>query len=187
LGLLPFYLQHYRDLIEPLLDISLHGIRVDEVARRSVLAELQEKVADVERRLEEAVGYALVAKTGISNQRLSKYLYEELKLPVQRKRDPKTKKLKPTTDEVAIRKLMETPTGKVKLATSGPLILLHRESKKKMELVAEGKTDPDGRMRCGIGFITDTGRLTSQETPKGGGRNLQNIDRGMRRGFVADE
>jgi hypothetical protein len=140
---------------------------VDEVARRSVLAELQEKVADVERRLEEAVGYALVAKTGISNQRLSKYLYEELKLPVQRKRDPKTKKLKPTTDEVAIRKLMETPTGKVKLATSGPLILLHRESKKKME--------------------TDTGRLTSQETPKGGGRNLQNIDRGMRRGFVADE
>ena len=67
-------------------------------------------------------------------------------------------------------------------------VLEHRAARKGAEPLAEGKADPDGRMRAMYSFYTNHGRLSAQENPRGTGRNVQNVPRGPTRGvFLPDE
>lgn len=180
-GRLAFYWNHYGAMLEPLLEMSLHGIGIDEAARKAQLAALLEKRNALEGRLTEVLGKG----GGISSKKLQTLLYEKLGLPKQLRKRGKTGAKSVTTDEVALKELMRRYPAKV--AGVGEAILQYRQVAKQAEFVADGKTDADGRMRCAFHFYTGAGRLASEENPCGTGRNLQNIIRGkIRSTFVPD-
>lgn len=178
-----YYERHYADLLAPLLALSLHGIRVDESRRNETRVRLDTKLRELATRISELAGVALVSKSGISTKRLKEYLYETLRLPKQYAKNTK-KERTVSTNEVALRKLMLRFPDKLRAV--GELILEFRRKKQLQTFVREGLTDPDGRMRALFHPFAETGRMRSQENPKGTGRNLQNIDRELRDVFVPD-
>lgn len=183
-GMLDFYLQHYARMIPPLLDMTLHGVRIDDTARENERTRLDLECLRLAAELEELSGVSLVGDGGgISNQKLGAYLYGTLKLPKQFKRD-KFGGQAVTTDEVAIRRLTKRYP---KMAKIGPVILAYRRNSKIKEFLADGVSDVDKRIRCQYSFITEAGRLASHSTAWGTGRNLQNIDRQLRYLFLPDK
>jgi DNA polymerase I-like protein with 3'-5' exonuclease and polymerase domains len=207
-GLWEFYLRHYVDLAPALLDMTMHGIGVD---RARMVAERQRLDADMQRliaEITEEAGMPLVAKTGLSNDRLKFYLFGAkgfpgvrgektyaklaatypnakcLNLPPKWKKNTKGDS-SVTTDEVALRTLiLKYPD---KLGSIGPKLLDLRDKKKMAEFLEESMIDSDGRVRCSFSFVTEAGRLASAATPWGTGRNLMNIPHGARSVFVPDE
>jgi uracil-DNA glycosylase family 4 len=181
------YLQKYAAVYEPLLDIALRGLRVDEARRASLQVEFAEKLTHLRWWIRYSAGRDLFGKTGISTAKLKTYLYDDLKLPKQYTKNPKDKSgaRKVTTDEAALRKLMERFSGAV--GDVGALILMHRGTMMQSQLVNPALLSADGRMRCVYSQFTEVMRLSSQETPIGEGRNLQNIDRTMRDLFLPDQ
>lgn len=206
-GLLAFYFRHYADLIPPILDMTLHGVRTDEVRMTLERGRLDSESKFIEGKLEGHAGMPLVAKKAISNDRLKFLFYGAAGFPGEKESlkfgklqeafplvvpfnfKPLTKKNTKgdrsiTVDEVAIRRLiLKYPD---KLSAIGPLLLDHRRNRKMAEFVDTKILDPDGRMRCMYSFVTDAGRLASSSTPWNTGRNLQNIDRELRYVFVPD-
>lgn len=188
-GLMRFYNEHYADMLEPLLALSLHGIAVDERRRVVRLAELKTELAGIRDAITEAAGVSLHAKIDLSREKLKTYLYETLRLPKQYATNAKKEKVV-TTNEVAVRRLMlRFPQ---RLAKVGELILQHRRKKQLATFYKEGRADPDGRMRCMYSPYADTGRTKSASKQKkasatrGTGTNLQNQDREVRDVFVPD-
>lgn len=105
-----------------------------------------------------------------SNKQFQEYIYGKLALPLQTKKDPKTKIEKPTTDYEALLKLVKKtghPACRVAidlrgLGTRAGMLAIH--------------ADPDGRIRCGYNIVgTETGRLSCYTSPTGSGYNLQTI------------
>jgi uracil-DNA glycosylase family 4 len=196
---LPFYLRMYQALFAPLLRMMLRGLPRDAMAARSVAARLITERAALGARLQEVTGHALQGKTDLSTKKLATYLYgpkpDGLGLPVQRDRASKAT----TTKEVVVRKLMiqkpnvlgsiyddvSTPDAVATCAYAGPLILAHRRVSKLTTFLKEGMADDDGRVRTQYGF-TETLRLTSGKNPRRTGANLQNVDRALRRVYVAE-
>lgn len=66
------------------------------------------------------------------------------------------------------------------------LILEIRSLLYKLQILT-AKCDPDGRMRCEYGGLTETARLACYESPTGSGYNLQTVTKKLRRLFVADD
>ncbi len=120
-----------------------------------------------------------------SPKQLMKLFYDELKLPVQKKRG------KPTTDEKAIEKL----------AKISPEARWANDCKKKRKMISTyltDKTDLDGRLKCSynstynvskkrIEYGTTTGRNTSSEDFFAGGMNLQNWPKPVRDCVIPDK
>lgn len=101
-----------------------------------------------------------------SNDQLCRYLYRELKLPLQT--DFKTKA--PTADYEAVLKLAKK--------TSHPacLLILEIRTLTTRANMLEISADSDGRIRCAYNVVgTETGRLTCYTSPTGSGYNLQTI------------
>ena len=117
----------------------------------------------------------------LSTKKLATYLYDRLRLP--RQTDRKTGST--TTKEVVGRRLMLRYPDQI--GEVGRLVLEHRKIRKTMEFLDEGKLDPDGRLRCTYKFTTIMGRLASSESPKGTGRNHQNIQRSVRDVFIPED
>jgi uracil-DNA glycosylase family 4 len=130
----------------------------------------------------------------IKSPRLKEYLYGRLALPIQYKKDPKTKMDHPSTDYEALLRLSKKSTAPaIKLCIE---IGLLRTRAQMLSIYA----DPDGRIRCGYNIVgTETGRITCYTSPTGSGYNLQTIPpedtlkpdshplrRGMRDLFCAD-
>lgn len=207
-GLLSFYLKHYANVMPILLDMTRHGIRVDDDRRACAMDELNNQAGELIDKIEAAAGMSLIAKKGLSNDRLKFLLYgrkgfegkraeatftklakaypavEPMNLQPLRKKNAKNQRTV-TVEEIALRKLiLKYPA---KLGTLGPLLLEYRRNCKKREFLDGKAVDADRRMRCMYSFITEAGRLASQKTPWGTGRNLQNIDRELRYVFVPDE
>lgn len=179
-GLLGFYDRHYRQMFAPLLSLMRHGVGLDQPSRARRHARLTAACLTIQDRLTVLAGEPLYGKKDLSTKRLARFLYETLRLPKQI--DRATGKV--TTKEVAVRRLMiRVPT---RIGDAGPLILEHRRKKKLSEFLEEGNLDDDGRMRCTYKFTTENGRLASSKTPRGTGRNLQNIDRDVRDVFIPD-
>lgn len=185
LGRLPFYERHYADLFDPLLATSLHGIRINEAKRAQRWQEMSAELRQLESEIAEIAGEPLHAKTGLSTAKLKKFLYETLRLPKQYAKNAKKEKVV-STGEIAVRRLMQRFPRNTQLQEVGRRILRHREVKQLSTFVKDNIGGVDGRVRCLYSPYTDTGRLTSSETPRGEGRNLQNIDRTLRDIFVAD-
>lgn len=179
-GRLPFYRRHYRDMFEPLLRMSLGGIRLDDERRQIRYELLGDGCKEILGKLAELAGEPLHAKTGLSPIKLKKFLYQTLGLPSQRKRGSTTI----TTDETAIRNLMRRfPL----FEEIGRLILDFRRKSKLAQFMADGIADEDRRVRCQYRFTTETGRLSSSSNPRGTGTNLQNQDHECLDMYIANE
>ena len=134
---------------------------------------------------EEASYIAQVEAKGISTQILGRVLYQEMKLPAQRKR--RTGNV--TTDEAALLKLRARFKDGGKFPQAMQLIeqaLIYREKKKQSEFLDPGRLDKDDRFRASYSFRPATGRLSSSNNPRDSGGNAQNIDRALRRPFKPD-
>lgn len=108
-------------------------------------------------------------KKDFSRIKLMRFFYEKLKLPKVFKRNRAE-----SLDEGAIRKL--TAKWPDKIGNYGNLLLAYREKKKECDYL-RGAWDKDGRIRCSYKMLTEAGRLSSCENPRGTGYNLQNIKR----------
>jgi uracil-DNA glycosylase family 4 len=212
-GLEQFYYDNYAAMLQPLLEIMLHGVRMDNAARRRRLAQLTIDCLDIQDKLQALAGYPLHAKKSLSPKRVQKYLYTDLKLPRMISRSTQNV----TTNEVALRRLSARLLSRI--AAEQEALRLHRYTEKAKEqqravadiarwktglkaielllthrrkyqlslFLPEGRTDEDGRMRAAYHFGTETGRLSSSKNPTRTGSSLQNIDREARDLFLPDE
>ena len=207
-GLLEFYREHYIEIAPALIDMTMHGIQVDEECRTTELAKLKAIVHGLMSSITEAAGLPLIAKKGLSNDRLKFLFYgkrgfegaraeasyaklqaaypevQPYNLPPLRTKNTKGER-SITVNEVAIRKLMMKAPKIV--GELGVMLLRYRECMKQIEFIDGRALDDDSRMRCSYGFDTEAGRLKSAENPWGKGRNLQNIDRTLRFVFIPDQ
>jgi uracil-DNA glycosylase family 4 len=191
-GRLAFYIRHYRALFQPVLSMMLQGLRLDSQARRRRWASLYHQCITLQDQMAVLAGAPLHTTarnkkrdaTGklpdLSSKKVATYFYQTLGLPVQR--DRKTGGV--TTKEIVVRQLMLRHPAKA--STIGQHILDYRRTRKLMEFLDEGQVDADGRVRCTFKFTTDTGRFASSKSPRGTGRNLQNVDREIRDTFVPE-
>lgn len=209
-GLLEFYHRHYADMLEPLVALSVQGILVDDTTRRRRELELRNTLREQTAIIDREAGMSFTVNTGMSTDRLKYYLYgsrgfegikaqktfeklrlqfgtvEPLNLVPQKKRDPKTKGFRVTTDEVALRRLLLKFPKKCTAVI--PALLELRRIQKMLEFLDAKTMSPNGRIHCQYSLCTDAARLASQGVPWGDeGRNLQNIDRELRDVFVPDE
>ena len=170
-GLTRFYEDHYAALIEPLLDISLHGVAVDVRQMKRRFARLMAECIQIQDQLTTLAGEPLFTKKSLSQQKVARFLYETLKLP-------KTiVKGKVTVNEVALRRMAIKHSRNVVASEAIGLILDHRRKFQLGTFLQNEKCDVDNRLRCTYKFTTEFNRLASSANPLGTGRNLQNIDR----------
>jgi uracil-DNA glycosylase len=151
------------------LQSMLRGMRVDAKARSEVAGRLMQVIAEYDALIQDIVGFPL--NVG-SPQQMAKFLYSELRLPIQL--DKKTKR--PTCNSKALQTLSQKE----------PILRqLFELIEKKRSLGVFLKTfclmplDSDGRMRCSFNVCgTETMRFSSSENAFGNGGNLQNIPKG---------
>ncbi len=175
-----------RNLMGPLLEMSLRGVRVNTVRRAEIADEftsLKTRVyANLQRILHEGLGitYEFNPKSPVQVKHL---LYDILGLHPILKRNPGTGRYEPTTNEAALLKLRVN----FHVSTILQHILTLRDLEKKLGFL-KTKIDSDGRMRTSFAPAgTVTGRLASSFNELGEGTNLQNIQERLREIFVADE
>lgn len=171
-----------RALQGPIIDMAMRGIRIDFRKRDMVLAEFEarrEKVGSaLDRIIREGIGVDIDWN---SPKQLMNLFYDVMQFKPIRKRNPKGM-LVPTINRDAIEKLQSH-------YYAGPLcahLLLLRDLNKKIGFLKTG-IDPDGRIRAGFNIAgTTTGRLSSSMSEFGTGTNLQNVDRDLKKIFIAD-
>lgn len=202
-GLLTHYLERYGLLFPPLLSMALMGIPTDETRRAAMHDQINDNVGKAAYAMELAVGKGIISKAGIGTNAIRYVLYGPKGLP-EKHREKNTLKLSTTlntydlplayktrkgkggdtrtvtADEVTVRKLLLKHS---ELREFGEGYLGFQRASAMRKQMVEGKSDPDGRMRCTWGF-TETLRLTSATNPFGTGDNLQNRDRELRDHFV---
>ena len=182
-GLHTFYMDYYPSLFTPLLDLTRHGILVDDQIRRQRLAELIARCIEIQDALFTLTGEKLYATKGLSTQKIQRYLYGTLGLPRQYVKRGKGERTQ-SSDEVTIRKLMlQYPA---KLGEAGGLILEHRRADALSKFYRDERVDHDGRFRSEYSPTTEAGRLASSKNPRGTGSNAQNVDREARDSFLCD-
>lgn len=179
-GRLAHYFQRYAALYDAMLDMALRGIRTDQRnARRQQAKFLAERIG-LQDTLNDAAGAPLFGPKGsLVPKRLNTYLYDTLRLPVQK--DRKTGNA--ASNEIIVRRLMLKHPAK--LGAVGPLILRNRRLEALSRFVKEGIVDDDGYTRCQYGF-TYTMRFTSGKAANRRGANLQNTDRELLSMYVPD-
>lgn len=208
---LDVYHKIYDKRFYPLLRIMLHGTLVDQKTRAAKREELQAECTRIQKELEDIAGVSLAGEKSLSTQKVSQFLYgpknpkprpikltPKKGLPAKNQPPPLPKGLtlepildnetgKPTSDEVALRKLRISVLGKDPRAEKAlDLILDHRRKDQLSSFFSDGIADKDNRWRCSFGFA-ETGRLTSSSNPIGTGRNAQNVDREARSILLPDD
>jgi DNA polymerase I len=163
------------ELVEPLVYMSLRGIRVNETGMKTFSDELEEEYDLLAIKLKEIVGTYINPN---STKQLQTYFYvsKGVKPYISRATG------RMTVDEEALKKLFR------KGFEEAALMLRMREIKKLKSSYLDIKYDEDGRMRCSYNPAgTTTGRLSSSKTIFGAGLNLQTVPKAARGFFVADE
>jgi len=182
-GRMDFYWKHYYNLFEPLMDMSLTGIKVDMKVRNAKREQFQEELRETLADIEHSAGKPLHGKTSLSGAKVKAYLYEDLKLPKQKRYRANKKEKTETSDELAIRTLMLRFPEKVGIV--GEKLLRCQRLTKVLGYLKDTKLDEDGRLRSQYKFNTTTGRLASGSNPYGTGDNAQNVDRELKDVYVA--
>lgn len=195
LGLLKFYNEYLNILIQPLLEMSKRGMRIDTAVRRMAIKEYKKKADEFQQELNTLVGREL--NVG-SPKQMKEWLYTDLKLPKQyKRRSGKYGNVKTlTADEEAIDEFNKTTPrrefdliiGDSRAPEDSIEALGIRGARKVLSTYLEATTDSDGRMRTSYLISgTDTGRLASRASVHGTGTNFQNIPKGIaRRMFIPD-
>jgi DNA polymerase-1 len=187
LGVSGTFTDHVMPLFHTTLRMGLRGVPVDLERRARAAKALTWLIKRKVKETHKALGVELNLR---SPKQLAKYLYEDLKLPVQYDRKAKARgEMKVTTDEEAIKAL-----SKIKGHENLTKILDVRELEKKKSTYVDVEVSSDGRLRTRYSLTgTETGRLSSRETLFGDGWNSQNAPQWFRRfvkpppGFVLVE
>lgn len=156
--------------------VQQRGMLLDEEKRGELLTHQTTELKEKQEILSSLVGYPLNPN---SSKQMIKFLYEDLKLPVQR--DRKTKL--PTTNKEALEKLfVYHPNPAFKLA------LEIRDKVKEIGTYLMVEADLDGRVRGRYSTSgTTTGRSSSKKGYEGRGLDFHNIPEEDRQMFVPQE
>ncbi len=192
-GRLEYYEQMEAPMDPALVELSFVGIRADVAGR----------AAEFDRVMGEAklVSAALnaVAKTPIvrvnkkgeiigkvpSDKKLKAFLYETLHLPPQYTKNTKKQRVV-SANVVALRRLMDRFPGHEQLHGVGKHSLHLRRLNTIANFVKEEGVSADGRVYGMFKQDTLLGRLKCEAWPNDEGRNLQNIDRRLRKLYLPD-
>lgn len=180
-GLEKFYGEYVHKLIEPLIAMEAKGVRYDNQGAITLRKEIKAKCKELQESLNKEVGYEI--NVG-SNKQMCKWLYEELKLKVQMHKNKVTGKTNPSANEDALEKLSKI----YDIPALGMVMELRRLSKL-LSTYLDIQLDADKRIRCSYNITgTETGRLSSSQTLRGTGANLQNIPNGIiKQLFLSDD
>lgn len=176
-------------LAAPILEMNLTGVRVDRDEVEKSVAGFSEELelvrSNLDLILKEGVGFIgpWYGKGGMPSRiALQEILYEILRLPPVRHKNTSGQYV-PTVDRNALEKLRGYTIAE-------PIInhiLAIRDIGKKIGFLRTA-IDPDGRLRTQLNIGgTTTGRLASTFSVFGTGTNTQNIERKLRRIFIADK
>ena len=166
--LTPIYEKLEIPLIEVLVELEFNGIRLDSSFLAGLSVEMDSQLTRIEKEIHEAVD----RKFNIASpKQMRQILFEELKLPIQKRTDTTNE---PSTDQESLEKLarldpVQYPQAKVAVA-----IVEHRQISKlkgtyvdALPALVNPKT---GRLHTSFNqTVAETGRLSSSEP------NLQNI------------
>ena len=160
-------------LIEPCLFAMLRGTRLDLYAIEEFRQKNERAIEVLEQMVERSIGDVNVN----SHVQLKKLLYDEWKLPKQKK-DGKL-----TVADDKLKKLEAFPTP---YSLRIGLIRKLKDVRKKRDFYSL-KMDADGRIRTALKIHgTYTGRFASSASITGSGKNLLNIPKETRNFYVAD-
>ena len=175
LGLTGFLHGYQVPLSTILWRASIKGIRIDLEKQKKYHDDTEKLCQGLQLALNQFLGRELNVN---SPKEVQKFLYLELKLPVQRKAG------KVTSDEKAIEKLRKKSDH-----PALELIIKLREARKALSTVFDPeRIDEDGRLRTEWVITgTETGRLSSRKNIRDRGCNMQNIPKDVRDMFIADE
>jgi uracil-DNA glycosylase family 4 len=105
-----------------------------------------------------------------SKTQFQNYVYSRLALPIQYKKDPKTKVESPSTDYESLLNLVK------KTGHDAPKLAITLRALSTRAGMLSIHADSDGRIRCGYNVVgSETGRLSCYTSPTGSGYNLQTI------------
>jgi len=169
-----------RDLQGPVLEMNMRGLLVDLDQRDALVKEYERQIAYVEghflRLVREGIGWDI--QKWNSPGQVATLLYDVIgvkEIKVRGKR---------TANRDALEKLASLYYDVEPLVNH---ILFMRDKIKKVQTLRT-RVDKDGRLRTSFNIAgTDTGRFSSSFSEFGGsGGNLQNVEEGLRRVFIAD-
>lgn len=184
--------RHYRKMVEltnPFLYMEVRGIKYDQPNVTRLLHEINSTWIDnlpgfnpTAEAINRLAGKDLRGKIAISQQKLSKFLYEEKGYPPQYEKDPDAplgKRL--TTNIEALLQLK-------KLRPHDEILghLIRHRHLEKVRSTLQITADSDGRVRCGYSLEAETGRVKCYTAPTGSGANLQTIQKLLRENYIAD-
>lgn len=155
------------------LEAMFRGVRVDKATRSRFSEELGKALREREAYLEAVTGHPLNPR---SPAQLSRFFYDDLKLPPIFNRKNRNPDRKPSTDAEALGKFL------LKDPALAPIINRLEECRSigvfKSTFV-DATLDVDSRLRCSYNICgTETFRLSSSENAFGSGTNLQNVPTG---------
>jgi DNA polymerase-1 len=170
-------LRHSMSLVEPLMSMTRHGIKVDIPKRDAIRAKITGELDNLQSFLDKSAGQSINA----SSPDVKWLVYDKLGLPKQYKKRPNGTQTV-TADEDALIKLSAKHPNPLLMT-----ILKIRQRRKLIETYLDVAIDSDGRMRCSFDITgTRSGRLSSRASIYGSGTNLQNIPENLREMFIAD-
>lgn len=155
----------------PVLQAMQRGVRIDNAVRAQMGMELLEEMTKREQWFTDVLGHPLNPR---STKQMQTLFYEDLKMPVQRKRGTGNA----TLDEDALTKLaVREPLIKPLVKT----IMEYRSLGVFLSTFVGAPLDIDGRMRCSYNICgTGTYRLSSSKNAFDSGMNLQNTPKGTK-------
>jgi len=173
--------ERQRKLIEPLIYMSEHGIRIDVEGMENYKKEEQSKLDQLAEDLNKEVGYEINYD---SPQQVMDYFYRNLGLKPYKKRT--NDGYKETSDVDALKRIFRIGG---KGSNAARILLDIRSLSKRISTYLEiGKVDKDGRYRSSYKPVgAGTGRISSGETIFGTGGNQQNWPHDLLRFFLFDE
>ena len=171
-------------LAAPVFEMSLRGTRIDKEERRNELARSRANHKKIEHNLSRLIteGVGLPNFNYRSIPQLKAFFYGVLSCTPVKARNA-AGQYTPVVNREALEKFQRhwfaIPFAKH--------ILALRDLDKRISFL-ETEIDSDGRMRTSYNIAgTNTGRLSSSASDYGTGTNNQNVDRALRKIFIADE
>jgi DNA polymerase I-like protein with 3'-5' exonuclease and polymerase domains/uracil-DNA glycosylase len=167
---------------------QLHGLLVDKDRLDKVRIETNQRIGEMQSRLEELVGEPLNVN---SPAQVKEYFYDRLGIPPYYKTSKSvTGEMKkvPTVDDKAMARLARGTAARPALEEAS-IIQQIRGLRKLQGTYLEMTIDPDSRIRCSVNLRgTVTGRLSTSKTiPFGTGMNFQNLPPAFKSFIIPDE
>lgn len=165
-----------RELMAPVLEMRLRGLRVDQARRVEVRERFWEQREQLGQQLDQIVldGVGMPGFNAGSYKDVSALFFDVLGIPPPRgKRSVNRDNLEKFDAYLVARQIVRHLTG-------------IRELSKKIDFL-KTELDPDGRIRTSYNIAgTNTGRFSSSLSELGTGGNLQNVEEYLRSIFISD-